>query len=156
MVFYSFVSALAAVYTEAIELVPKGHPAVLPLLGNRAACNLSANTFKQCLEDCDAVLAIVPDDVKSLLRRVRPGPARPREQVSPHAGLKEEDGRACGGARVQAKAYEALEKLDNALADYRRVLELDASQTAATQGVTRVNNSTRWVSVVDPVPCAAS
>ena len=44
---------------------------------------------------------------------------------------------------MQAKAYEALEKLDNALADYRRVLELDASQTAATQGVTRVNNSTR-------------
>ena len=54
-------------------MVPSGHPAVLPLLGNRAACNLSANTYKQCLEDCNAVLAMVPDDVKSLLRRVRCG-----------------------------------------------------------------------------------
>jgi len=61
----------AALYTDALDLIPKGHPATLPLLGNRAQCSLSADSFKPCIEDCNAVLALVPDDVKSLMRRVK-------------------------------------------------------------------------------------
>lgn len=58
------------IYEEAILLLPKGHPVTIPYLNNRAASYLKMDSFKNCIEDCTAVLLLSPNDSKAALRRV--------------------------------------------------------------------------------------
>ncbi|KAI8927863.1 hypothetical protein BC831DRAFT_450745 [Entophlyctis helioformis] len=58
-----------AQYTSAISALPSGHALLVPLLNNRAASRLKTGHHKEAVGDCDAVQALEPGDVKSLLRR---------------------------------------------------------------------------------------
>lgn len=56
-------------YTKAIEALPVGHLARLPLYNNRAACSLKNGDNRGAIADCDIILGHDPQDIKALLRR---------------------------------------------------------------------------------------
>ncbi|KAI8619994.1 hypothetical protein BC830DRAFT_1101159 [Chytriomyces sp. MP71] len=58
-----------AQYTAALVLLPGEDWDTLPLRNNRAAARLKTGDYVGAVADCDAVLAILPRDVKALTRR---------------------------------------------------------------------------------------
>ncbi|KAJ3231662.1 hypothetical protein HDU81_003601 [Chytriomyces hyalinus] len=56
-------------YTTALSHMPAEDWDSIALLNNRAAARLKTGDYSGCVQDCDAVQALQPKDVKSLLRR---------------------------------------------------------------------------------------
>jgi len=55
-------------YSEALALEPEDNALVLSLLGNRAACSIMIEKYKQGLADCEKATALDPKFVKGYLR----------------------------------------------------------------------------------------
>lgn len=60
-----------ALYEQALNLIPAGHPDRIALHNNRAAAHLMLRQFLDVVKECNTVLQSVPDHPKALLRRAK-------------------------------------------------------------------------------------
>ncbi|KAH8395548.1 hypothetical protein KR222_006330 [Zaprionus bogoriensis] len=116
------------IYTEALNICPsKNSKERAVLFGNRAAAKLKLGSVKLAIDDCTKAIELYPEYVRALLRLVMCGDMRDEPRLVIPFVLNR-----------RAKLYEQDEKLDEALADYKRVSEIDPGQREAREAQVRL------------------
>lgn len=124
--------ALKAVklYTDALNICPsKYNKERAVLFGNRAAAKMKLESIKSAIDDCTRAIELYPEYVRALLRWV--GPSSFTYSITRPLTFYPSTYR-------RAKLYEQDDKLDEALADYKRVYEIDPGQREACEAQVRL------------------
>ncbi|KAI7868369.1 uncharacterized protein EV154DRAFT_136345 [Mucor mucedo] len=111
-------------YTRAIEILPAGHDHQVLLFNNRAMARLKTGHYKQCVEDCDAAIALSKQsgDGSSISEGVT---IQWRDQMIKSLYRK-------------AEALENIEKYKDALATYDDLVKLEGTgNPKVNQGMSR-------------------
>ncbi|KAJ3278761.1 hypothetical protein HK104_002046, partial [Borealophlyctis nickersoniae] len=98
-------------YTASISALPVGHLNLVALYNNRAAARLKTGHYREAIDDCNAVQALDPKDVKSLLRRATAWEALEKweEARRDYKAIMELDGSVKGVSQGLARCAKALQ-----------------------------------------------
>jgi tetratricopeptide (TPR) repeat protein len=109
-------------YAKAIGPLPPGHSNLVPLLNNRAAARLKTGDYKGVISDCQEVEAMCRRDFDYDINS---------EQ------LREAKDALSKALLRRGTAYEASEKYDEALVDFRGALEYNSNAKGVHDGIRR-------------------
>ncbi|KAK4703030.1 hypothetical protein P7C70_g3191, partial [Phenoliferia sp. Uapishka_3] len=107
-----------ASYSRAIESLPESHPILVPLYNNRAAARLKHGDERGASEDCTICVVIIlgPNGLGASGERLNLDGLADEEGVN----MREQLGKALG---KRAKAFEVMEKWEDAERDWKVVME---------------------------------
>ncbi|KAL1915349.1 uncharacterized protein VTP21DRAFT_6807 [Calcarisporiella thermophila] len=116
-------------YALAIASLPAKHVQLVPLYNNRAAAKLKTGDNRGCVDDCSLALEIIGQDINS---------------TELYEGVHFMDHGKKALLR-RATAYENMERYEDALSDYERLIVLDPRNKSVNEGMSRCRRALKGV-----------